>query len=148
LKLLLASSNRGKIREIARMLEGLPIDIRALDQFQEIIPARETGKTFAANAKIKAKSYFEQTGLLTFAEDSGLEVDHLDGAPGCLSARFAGENCTDGDNVRKLLRLLRGVRAANRTARFVCVAAITDGSRIWTATGKCEGRIAHRPSGT
>ena len=148
MKLLLATSNRGKIREIADMLEGLPLETVALGDLPNITPARETGKTFAANAKIKARSYFEQTGLLAFAEDSGLEVDRLDGAPGCLSARFAGEGCTDSDNVRKLLRLLRGVKACDRAARFVCVVAITDGENIWTATGKCEGRIAHRQSGT
>ena len=148
MKLLLATNNRGKIREIAGMLEEFPIETIALGEFKDIVPACETGKTFTANAKIKARTYFEQTGLLTFAEDSGLEVDHLGGAPGYLSARFAGEDCTDGDNVRKLLRLLRGVRAVDRTARFVCVVAITDGNKIWTATGKCEGRIAHRPSGT
>ena len=139
MKLLLATSNRGKIREIADMLEGMPFETVALGDIPNITPAVETGKTFAANAKIKAKAYFEQTGLLTFAEDSGLEVDWLDGAPGVFSARFAGENCSDDDNVRKLLRLLRGVRAADRTARFVCVVAITDGEKMWTATGKCDG---------
>jgi XTP/dITP diphosphohydrolase len=136
------------MREIAGLLEGLPIETVALDDFERIVPARETGKTFAANARIKAKTYFEQTGFLAFAEDSGLEVDHLSGAPGCLSARFAGEGSTDADNVRKLLRLLRGVKSSDRTARFVCVVAITDGDKIWTVTGKCEGRIAHRQSGT
>ena len=86
MKLLLATYNRGKIREIAGMLEGFPIETIALGEFKGIVPACETGKTFAANAKIKARTYFEQTGLLTFSEDSGLEVDHLGGAPGCLSA--------------------------------------------------------------
>lgn len=147
MKLLLATGNRGKIREITATLERLPVEIVGLGHFENITPAPETGKTFAANARIKAGSYHEQTGLLTFAEDSGLEVDYLAGAPGCLSARFAGEGCSDADNLRKLLRLLRGVKAADRTARFVSVIAITDGRKIWTATGKCEGRIAHRASG-
>lgn len=148
MRLLLATGNRGKIREIAGMLGDLPVEVVGLGEFDEIAPARETGKTFAANARIKAREYYRQTGVLTFAEDSGLEVDALGGAPGHLSARFAGENCTDSDNVRKLLRMLRGVKAADRRARFVCVAAITDGKKIWTATGKCEGRIARRASGT
>jgi XTP/dITP diphosphohydrolase len=147
LKLLLATGNRGKIREIAAMLERFPVKIVGLGECANIIPAVETGKTFIANARIKARSYHEQTGLLTFAEDSGLEVDYLGGAPGCLSARFAGEGASDADNVRKLLRSLRGVKASDRTARFVSVIAITDGIGMWTTTGKCEGRIAHRPAG-
>ncbi len=147
MKLLLATGNRGKIREIAAMLERFPVEIVCLGEFANISPALETGKTFIANARIKARSYHEQTGLLTFAEDSGLEVDHLGGAPGPLSARFAGAGCSDADNVSKLLRSLRGVKATARTARFVSVVAITDGIGMWTATGRCEGRIAHRRAG-
>ena len=147
MKLLLATGNSGKIREIAAMLERFPVETVGLDKFANITPAVESGKTFAANARIKATTYHEQTGLLTFAEDSGLEVDHLGGAPGCLSARFAGEGSSDADNVKKLLRSLRGVKAVDRTARFVSVIAITDGIGMWTATGRCEGRIAHRPAG-
>ena len=147
MKLLLATGNSGKIREIAAILGRFPVEIVGLGEFANIEPAVESGKTFAANARINAKTYHEQTGLLTFAEDSGLEVDHLGGAPGCLSARFAGEGSSDADNVKKLLRSLRGVKAVDRTARFVSVIAITDGSGMWTTTGKCEGRIAHRPAG-
>ncbi len=148
MKLLLATGNPGKVREIAAILGGLQLEIVALAEFDNIVPARETGKTFAANARIKAKTYHEQTGLLTFAEDSGLQVDCLDGAPGYLSARFAGAASTDADNVNKLLRLMRGVKAPRRTARFVSVVVITDGKKMWTASGRCEGRISHRASGT
>jgi len=148
LKLLLATNNSGKVREITGILSDLPVEIVGLGEFNDIIPARETGRTFAANARIKAKTYHEQTGLLTFAEDSGLQVDCLDGAPGHLSARFAGEGSSDADNLGKLLRMMTGVKAADRTARFVCVIVITDGAKMWTATGKCEGRIARRASGT
>ena len=148
MKLLLATANRGKIREIADTLAKLPFEIIGLGDLEGIVPAEETGNSCLANAKIKAKAYHEQTGLLTFAEDSGLEVDYLNGAPGHLSARFAGEDSADADNVAKLLRELKGVMTENRKARFLCVIAIADGKRIRTATGKCEGRIAWRASGT
>jgi len=147
MKLLIATGNAGKIREISKILAGLPFKIVSLKEFEDIVPARESGKSFVANARIKAKTYYRQTGLATLAEDSGLQVDVLGGQPGCLSARFAGNGACDADNVKKLLRLMRGVEAKRRTARFVCVIAITDGKKIWIATGKCEGRIALRPSG-
>lgn len=147
MKLLIASYNTGKIREISRILKGLPLEIVGLGQFKDIRPARETGRSFTANARIKTKTYGEQTGLLTLAEDSGLQVDCLGGEPGHLSARFAGENSSDTDNLRKLLRLMRGVKSSERTARFVCVAAIVNGEKMWIVSGKCEGRISLRASG-
>ncbi len=147
MKLLLATGNTGKIREISKILDGLPVEIVSLKEIKNVKPARESGNSFAANARIKARTYVRQTGFLTLAEDSGLQVDRLGGQPGCHSARFAGDDATDADNVKKLLRLMRGVKAEKRTARFVCVVAITDGKKIWMATGKCEGRIASRPLG-
>ncbi|RJP23757.1 MAG: RdgB/HAM1 family non-canonical purine NTP pyrophosphatase [Candidatus Abyssobacteria bacterium SURF_5] len=147
MKLLLGTNNPGKVREISKFLEGVPLEIISLRTFEEIVPVRETEKSFLANARLKASEYFRQTGLLTLAEDSGLQIDALDGQPGPLSARFAGEEASDADNVTKVLRLLRGIKPARRTARFVCVVAITDGRKIWIATGKCEGRIATRPCG-
>jgi XTP/dITP diphosphohydrolase len=148
MKLLLATKNSGKIREIAWMLGDLSLDIVRLGEFKNIEPAQETGRSFVANARIKAKTYSEQTGLLTIADDSGLQVDCLGGRPGYLSARFAGEGCSDADNVKKLLRLMRGVKAPERTARFVCVVVIAEGEKVWTASGKCEGRISYRAGGT
>jgi XTP/dITP diphosphohydrolase len=147
MKLLVATSNAGKIREISEILKGLPIEIVGLKRFKGIKPARETGASFLANARIKAKTYYRQTGLITLAEDSGLQTDYLDGRPGCLSARFAGDGATDAENVSKLLRLMRNTKREQRSARFVCVAAIADGKRMWIATGKCRGRIATRPLG-
>jgi XTP/dITP diphosphohydrolase len=102
-KLLLATSNAGKVREISRILSGLPLEIVSLREFEEIVPARESGKSFVANARIKARTYYRQTRLLTLAEDSGLQVDILGGQPGCLSARFAGNGASDSANVMKLL---------------------------------------------
>ena len=119
MKLLIATSNAGKTREMSRILKGLPLEIVNLKEFADIVPARETGKSFAANARIKAKAYHRQTGLFTLAEDSGLQVDYLDGEPGYRSARFAGTEASDDENLRELLGRLRGVKAAERTARFV-----------------------------
>ncbi len=147
MKLLAATGNTGKVREISEILEGLPIEIVGLKNFKDIKAAAETGMSFLANARIKAKAYYQQTGLITLAEDSGLQVDYLGGQPGCLSARFAGDDATDAENVSKLLRLMRAARGDQRMARFVCVVVITDGKRIWIATGKCNGRIATRPLG-
>lgn len=147
MKILLATTNKGKIREISRILRGLSLDIVSLRDIENIKPAKETGKSFTANARIKAKVYFRQTRYRTLAEDSGLQVDCLGGKPGILSARYAGPDATDADNVDKLLREMRGVKARDRTARFVSIIAITDGRRIWIAAGKCEGRIATRAAG-
>jgi XTP/dITP diphosphohydrolase len=147
-KLLVATSNAGKIREISRILKGLPLEIVGLRDCHGIKPAVENGRSFAANAGIKVKSYYRQTRLVTLAEDSGLQVDYLNGKPGVMSARFAGEHATDEENVRELLRLMKGVSPQKRTARFVCVVGITDGRKMWISIGKCEGRIATRPLGT
>ncbi len=147
MKLLIATSNAGKTREMSRILKGLPIETVDLREFTDIVPARETGKSFAANARIKVKTYYRQTGLFTLAEDSGLQVDYLDGEPGYRSARFAGTDASDDENLRELLRRLTGVRAAERTARFVSVMALTNGQKVWIASGQCHGRIALRPSG-
>lgn len=147
MKLLIATSNAGKTREMSKILKELPIEIVNLKEFTDVVPARETGKSFAANARIKAKAYHHQTGLFTLAEDSGLQVDYLNGEPGYKSARFAGTEASDDENLRELLGRLRGVRAADRTARFVSVMALTNGQKLWLAGGKCHGRIALRPSG-
>jgi XTP/dITP diphosphohydrolase len=147
MKLLLGTSNAGKVREISSFLKNLPVEVVSLKDFKDIQPAVESGKSFLANARSKAQTYNRQTRLLTLAEDSGLQVDFLDGLPGSLSARFAGEGATDKENVQKLLREMRKAKKGRRSARFVCVAAVTDGRRMWIATGKCEGRIASRPIG-
>lgn len=148
MKLLLGTKNRGKVREISKVLKDLPLEVVGLRDFKDIIEPAETGKSFAANARIKAKAYNQQTGLLTLAEDSGLIVDCLGGVPGVLSARYAGDGASDIENTRRLLREMRNVKSAKRTARFVCVIAITDGITLRIASGKCEGKIALRPIGS
>ncbi|MCL6634892.1 MAG: XTP/dITP diphosphatase [Peptococcaceae bacterium] len=149
MKLVLATNNRGKIREISEMLAPHGIEIVSLDEFPGLGEIEEDGETFEENAVKKALAICEQTGLTALADDSGLEVDYLDGAPGVRSARFAGEKKNDEANNRKLLELLNGVPPEQRTARFRCVAAIAvPGGRVYTAEGACEGLIAFEPRGS
>ena len=117
-KLLIATTNVGKVREISALLEGLQSEIIGLSDLAEIPPVvEETGKTFTANAIIKSEYYFAQTGLLSLADDSGLEVDALHGAPGVSSARFAGADATDAERVVKILAELYEVPKERRTAQ-------------------------------
>ncbi len=125
-KLLIATTNAGKVREISLLLGTLPYEIIGLNDLPETPPpVAETGTTFAANAILKSEYYFAATGVFALADDSGLEVDALHGAPGIYSARFAGEDATDADRVVKLLEDLRDVSEEQRTARFVCAIALT-----------------------
>lgn len=125
-KLLIATTNAGKVCEISLLLGTLPYEVIGLkDLLATPPPVEETGTTFAANAILKSEYYFAHTGVFSLADDSGLEVDALDGAPGIYSARFAGEDATDADRVVKLLEELRDVPEGRRTARFVCAIALT-----------------------
>ena len=120
-----------------------------MDEFPNIVEAEETGATFAGNAVIKAKCYALQTGFWSLADDSGLEVQALNGEPGVFSARYAGEHATDDDKIIKLLKELNETQDRNRLARFVCAMAISDekGEIKFTTEGVCEGNIALSPSG-
>jgi len=140
--LVLATGNQGKVRELRTLLADLNIEIYSLKDFPEIGEIVEDGSTFTENAVKKAKVVAEATKMVTLADDSGLEVDYLEGAPGIYSARFAGEGNNDTDNNEKLLSLMRDVPIEKRTARFRCVIAICglDG-RAYTADGTCEGII-------
>lgn len=148
-KLLVATHNQGKVREYRALLADLPLEVTYLDAEGVTFEAEETGHTFADNAIMKARAYAAHTGLLTWADDSGLEVDALGGAPGVLSARYGAPAArSDADRYRLLLERLDGVLDERRSARFHCVVAIAwpDG-RVITADGACEGRIAHAPRG-
>jgi XTP/dITP diphosphohydrolase len=149
-KLLIATHNQGKVREYRALLADLPLEITYLDAEGVAFEAEETGETFAANALMKARAYASHTGLLTWADDSGLEVDALGGAPGVLSARYGAPAAgSDEERYRLLLDRLAGTPdPGQRSARFRCVVAIVwpDG-RILTAEGVCEGRIALAPAG-
>ncbi len=148
MKLVLATKNPNKVREISELLSSYEIKILSLDYFPGIQEIKEDGDLFRENAVKKASVVCEQTGLITLADDSGLEVDCLDGAPGVLSSRFAGEDKNDEANNKKLLELMSGVPAKLRTARFKCVMAVAvpDGW-VYTAEGACEGIIAEEPRG-
>lgn len=124
MKLVLATNNEHKIREIISIMLGLDIQFLTAADFPEFPDPEETGATLDENARIKAVEICRATGLPALADDSGLEVDFLNGQPGVLSARFAGPGCTFADNNRKLLKLLEGVPEKQRTARFRCVAGL------------------------
>ena len=132
------------------MLASLPLAIFDLAYFPSVRLIPENGETFLENASLKAAGYAMQTCMLTLADDSGLEVDALNGAPGVLSARYAGENASDADRTAKLLRELSGVPERQRTARFVSVIAIAakDGNIVNVSSGACQGRIAREVRGT
>lgn len=150
-KLVIATRNRGKLREFQRLFADLSVRLTSLDELDVAFEVEETGATFEENAVLKARGYAESTGELTLADDSGLEVDALNGEPGVRSARYSGANQSDEDRNRFLLRKLEGVPAARRTARYRAVLALVDpqglGDRILTASGTCEGRITKGPLG-
>lgn len=147
--LLIATKNAGKIREIKALLKDLPIAVKDLGEFEEISEPEETGATFAENAVLKAVYYAQKTGISALADDSGLEVDALGGAPGIFSARYAGETASNEDRISQLLSELSRIRAENRGARFVCAMAVADekGAVKFLTEGICRGKIALTPSG-
>ena len=149
-ELLIATSNKGKIVEYHSLLASLPLRLRNLAEFPATEDVEETGMTFSDNAALKARAYAVQTGLWALADDSGLEVDALGGAPGIFSARYGGEGATDAQRIERLLEELSQCAEQERRARFICVIAIAGpkGQIANISTGKCEGLIAHAPRGT
>jgi len=142
MQIVLATNNEDKIREIKNLLDDLPVTVLTADDFLEFPDPEETGQTFEENAVLKAKEIAEFCDMAALADDSGLEVDALDGAPGVYSSRYAGEDVTYADNNRKLLKELEGVPSEKRTARFRCVIAICweDGT-VQTVEGAADGFI-------
>jgi XTP/dITP diphosphohydrolase len=146
--LLVATHNPGKIREYRELLAELPVNLVFPAELGLNVQVVESGDSFAENAVLKARAYVQASGLLTLADDSGLEVDVLGGAPGVRTARYAGQGASDEDRYRLLLRNLEGVPWEERTARFRCVVAIaTPDDQLHTAVGRCDGIIAFAPSG-
>ena len=147
--LVVASKNRGKIEEIKAVFNGLPFCVMAVSDCVNVDEPEETGTTFAANAELKARYYAKATGRICLADDSGLEVDALNGAPGVYSARFAGEHASDGDNNAKLLSLLTDLPPEARTARFRCALVFYDPAAniLLRAEGTCEGVLLNSPCG-
>lgn len=145
---LIATSNTGKLRELRRLTASSPINWLGLESFPALAPAIESGATFAENARLKALHYAGLTGMRTLADDSGLVVDALDGAPGVYSARYAGEPSDDAANNRKLIARLAGVPRARRSARFECAIAFAEPSRVLLeSSGRVEGLIIDEPRG-
>jgi len=145
----LATRNAGKIAELEALLAGSGVHVLGLDAFPEIGEIEETGLTFAENAALKARTVAQATGLVALADDSGLMVDALGGAPGVYSARYSGENATDATNNAKLLETLSGLPEAGRGCRFVSVVAAhaPSGAEI-LAEGRWEGRVLTSPRGS
>jgi XTP/dITP diphosphohydrolase len=148
-RLLIATSNPGKVREYEELLAGLPVVLTFPDPEELQLEPDESGETFEENARIKALAYAQASGLLTLADDSGLEVDAMGGAPGVRSARYGGAGASDADRYGRLLAALAAVPAGQRSARFRCVVALArpDGS-VYTVEGSCEGEIGFTPTGT
>ncbi len=151
-ELLVATCNQGKLREIRELLKDLDFKITSLADYPGLPEIVEDGKTFRANAVKKALTISRHTNKLVMGEDSGLEVEALDGAPGIYSARFAGPflggNADDQKNNAKLLRMLRGVPLQKRQARYRCFAALADGKKlIGVVSGSCSGMISQRAYG-
>ena len=145
--LLVATDNAGKLREIRALLGDLPLALRSLRDFPGVALPPE-GDDYAENALAKARSAAEQTGLPALADDSGLEVEGLGGAPGPRSARYGGEGLDDAGRIRHLLREMRALTGDARRARFVCVAALAlPAGGAWSARGECPGRILESPRG-
>jgi len=146
--LLIATTNAGKVRELRTMFDALPVTLVSLTDLEPIPAPDETGATFEANADAKALFYAHAAGLWTLADDSGLEVEALQGAPGIHSARYAGSG-GDRANNEKLIRALTGIPENRRTARFRCAVSLAgDGVVLARATGCVDGRIIDEPRGT
>lgn len=147
-ELVIATHNQGKLAEFKELMKDLPVEVKSLADFEKFVEPEETGKTFAANAKLKALYYAQKTGLTCIADDSGLEVQALDGAPGVRSARYAGEKATDEENNNLLLHNMKF--QVKRTCRFRCALAVVqpDGKILYETDGTCDGMLLHEPLGT
>ena len=147
MQIVLATHNRGKMEEMAAILGQLPVELLTLDAFPEIGDIPETGNTLKENAFIKAETVHRLTGLPALADDTGLEVDALNGAPGIYSARYAGADATFDDNCQKMLKELHSIPLERRTARFCTVIAFVNrGEKEWVQ-GVAEGRIIEEKRG-
>lgn len=148
-KIILATGNQGKLHEFRSLTSRYPWTVLSLKDFPELPKVLETGSTFRENARLKAASAAEKTGLVSLADDSGLVVDYLGGFPGVNSARFAGEEGNDQKNNEKLLKMLEGVPEDQRKARFSCTIAVVEpsGQTVY-CEGFCEGLILTEARGT
>lgn len=149
MKLVLATRNLGKIQEMTDLLADLPLNILSVLDFPDMPKVIEDGQTFAENAIKKAETVCRHTGLLSLADDSGLEIEALDGQPGIRSSRFAGFEQNDDSNITKVLHLMRSIPQDRRQARFRCVIALaTPEEKTETVEGLCEGLISTQRMGS
>jgi len=148
MKIVLATKNKHKIEEITHALNGCGIEILSLNDFPDMPDVIEDGLTLEENSYKKAKEIFEYAKIPSLADDTGLEVDFLNGAPGVFSARYAGEECSYDDNNNKLLKALDGVETACRTARFRCVMTFFTSDKIEVVAGVLPGKIREEKTGT
>ena len=145
---MVATRNKGKIREIREALKGMGLRIYALSDFPDVPEIEEDGKSFTENALKKARFYSKYFGKLTIADDSGLEVDNLKGLPGIYSARYAGKGALPRENNQKLINEMEGISLSKRGARFRCVIAmVSPDGREAIAEGSCKGRIGFKEKG-
>ena len=147
-RLLVATRNHGKLRELSDLLGSVPFELVSLADVGIEVDVEETGHTFEDNAVLKAETYRDLSGMLTLADDSGLEVDALGGEPGVRSARYAGPDATDSDRIQLLLKNLQSTPDATWAAQFTCVIAIASpGEETQLFPGSCRGRIVREPRG-
>jgi XTP/dITP diphosphohydrolase len=147
-KIILATSNQGKLQEFRNLISEYPWSVLSLEDFPELPTVEETGTTFRENACLKVVTTAEKTGFIALADDSGLEVEYLDGMPGVYSARFAGDPGNDQKNNQKLLTMLEGVPDSLRGARFCCTIAVaTPEGQVAYFEGVCRGKILTEPRG-
>lgn len=148
MQIVIASRNKKKIEELRRILQGLPIEILSVDDFPHLEEVVEDGNSFEENALKKARYVYQTTGLPALADDSGLEVEALGGKPGVFSARYAGENATDEENVNKLLIEMKEIPEDKRKARFVCcIAFVSSKGEEQVFWGYAKGKITKEPRG-
>jgi len=147
-EIIIATHNKGKVKEFKQLLSDLPITIYSLHDFPDIPEVEETGTTFHENAQLKAETIANKLGKPVMADDSGLVIQALDGAPGVYSARYAGEKADDQENIEKVLEQLAKAQNKERTAYFICVLALAiPNKETIFHEGKCYGEITEKPIG-
>jgi len=146
-KLIVASKKDGKIKEIKKILDGLPFEIISMKEAGLDQDIKESGICFEENAMLKAQAIFNLTNNMVIADDSGLEIDFLNGAPGIFTSRFAGESTDQGEKNKKIIYLLKDIEPQYRKARFVCSIAFVSEQIEFTVTGSVEGQISEKPEG-
>lgn len=147
-KILIGTTNEGKVNDFKQLLENEQIQVLSLRDLDNAIDVEETGTTFAENAILKAETLSRYYNQIVIADDSGLEIEALNGKPGVYSARYAGEHKSDEDNINKVLSEMEGIPFHNRKAAFVCVLALAvPGQETKIFEGKCEGYITEKPKG-